>query len=897
MQLPTISPDNKTRDFIDVFGGYNHNIRIGENEFYDMENLCSDSYPLLAVRKKRDPVTSYYQSNTDVTGLLYRGAMYVIFRQNNLFHLVKDVNGENVWSGSWSSDDTTTKREIIPMGSRLVIIPDKLIVNLAADITLLKNIENEKKTLADVYVQPCNVEGEVLSIDYVGDTVPDTPVDGFVWLDTRVSPASLKKYYGSQATWQSFISSYVKIVGEDVSDLCATSRNLTAAATSDSKTVSVSETLVANSLVGRYVIIDDINTEITANTTSTITLKDKITCDANTTVYPEENRIAEGFKEGDGVKFSEFTENELTGLNQTAIVKKIYDDKKSLIITGSLTPVPNMNLLTARETFTATSDNDYFYFLCDSELAVHYFKDKYIKIGDNEPWLCTDSSAAQANSGNTVVAYTWEDVESITDVIKKVIVRKYGGGQSGTTIHLSNVYKSNAIPEESIADNEDVVYDTEAELKTLEGKTLRFGKNGKVATVVSAAIVPGGAGVSPQWNITLDKSVDVEAGTLVGAVEQVANDKYAVGLKFSGGSGKSIIDGEKSCPTLDTQYVQGYNRNKPLKLSRKMPQMDFVIESQNRLWGCRYGENNDGEFVNEIYCSKLGDPTNWQVYEGISTDSYAASCGTEGEWTGAFNYRGYPTFFKENNIHTVYGSNPPYQIKDIEARGVQKGSSESLAILNEVLFYKSIHGVCAYSGSLPEEISAPLGEEAYKNAVGCSYKGKYYIEMKDLLYDDAEDKENHIFLFVYDAKAGMWHKESALNADQLAAGDDNIFYNAQKTSSDTKKGIGKLFGSNEDDIEWYAETGLFGLSTPDKKYICKLALRLLLPPGSIMFISIQYDSTGDWERIGNITGYSITPFSISIKPRRCDHFRIRLEGTGDMKLYSISKSLKQGSDR
>ena len=38
-------------------------------------------------------------------------------------------------------------------------------------------------------------------------------------------------------------------------------------------------------------------------------------------------------------------------------------------------------------------------------------------------------------------------------------------------------------------------------------------------------------------------------------------------------------------------------------LYRTAPNMDYIIENGNRLWGCRYGENLKGEFVNEIYAS------------------------------------------------------------------------------------------------------------------------------------------------------------------------------------------------------------------------------------------------------------------------------------------------------
>ena len=47
-----------------------------------------------------------------------------------------------------------------------------------------------------------------------------------------------------------------------------------------------------------------------------------------------------------------------------------------------------------------------------------------------------------------------------------------------------------------------------------------------------------------------------------------------------------------------------------------------IVEMQNRLWCCSSDKN-------EIYCCKQGDERNWQAYsDGISTDSWAMTCGT-----------------------------------------------------------------------------------------------------------------------------------------------------------------------------------------------------------------------------------------------------------------------------
>ena len=53
MKYPTLPTQQSTRQMIDVFGGYNHNMRIGENEFFDMKNMTSDHYPILAPRTHR----------------------------------------------------------------------------------------------------------------------------------------------------------------------------------------------------------------------------------------------------------------------------------------------------------------------------------------------------------------------------------------------------------------------------------------------------------------------------------------------------------------------------------------------------------------------------------------------------------------------------------------------------------------------------------------------------------------------------------------------------------------------------------------------------------------------------------------------------------------------------
>jgi hypothetical protein len=325
----------------------------------------------------------------------------------------------------------------------------------------------------------------------------------------------------------------------------------------------------------------------------------------------------------------------------------------------------------------------------------------------------------------------------------------------------------------------------------------------------------------------------------------------------------------------------------PVKVERRMPNMDFVIESENRLWGCRYGVALNGDIVNEIYASKLGDFKNWNCFMGISTDSYVASLGTDGQFTGAIAHLGYPLFFKEGYMHKVYGNYPAnYQVQTTACRGVQKGCHRSLAIVNEILYYKSRSAVCAYDGSLPTEISYAFGDENYFNAAAGALGNKYYISMSD-----AADKWH---FFVYDTLKGMWHREDATQAACFCQARGDLYY-----IDYTDKQIKSVMGTGTKitaPVKWSATTGILGTDSPDKKYISRMDVRMQLEVGSVVSFYAEYDSSGVWEHLFTKTGQNLSSFAIPIRAKRCDHMRLRMDGEGGAKVFSICKTIEQGSD-
>ena len=419
---------------------------------------------------------------------------------------------------------------------------------------------------------------------------------------------------------------------------------------------------------------------------------------------------------------------------------------------------------------------------------------------------------------------------------------------------------------------------TYIKIKAVDGNGLNIGGYFEVGDGITISGIDAEVLRSISGEYISQKTVDQLKTLNSTMVIQAAGDDYIVVIGMLDEA--CVQDCSPQPPNGDYAY--------PISFSRRVPKMDFVIESGNRLWGCRYGVANNGEVVNEIYASKLGDFKNWNCFASISTDSYVATVGTDGPFTGAITHLGYPLFFKENFVHKVYGNYPAnYQIQTTACRGVQKGCSKSLAIVNETLFYKSRSAVCAYDGSLPVEVSSALGDVSYSDAVAGALGNKYYISMKD-----SEDYN----LFVYDTAKGMWHREDNTQAVEFCNCRGNLYYidYADKDIKMVREEANE--DAEEKPIEWKAITGIIGTDSPDKKYISSLVVRIMLEVGTTVRFSAEYDSSGEYEHLFTMSGTKLRSFSIPIRPKRCDHLRLKIEGKGMAKIYSICKTIEQGSD-
>lgn len=316
--------------------------------------------------------------------------------------------------------------------------------------------------------------------------------------------------------------------------------------------------------------------------------------------------------------------------------------------------------------------------------------------------------------------------------------------------------------------------------------------------------------------------------------------------------------------------------------------IDYAVECQNRIWACRYGANVYGDTVNEIYATELGTSDEWMNYTGDAAASYAASIGTPGAFTGAAVLGSYPYFFKEKCIHKVYvSSSGAHQIKTLDVPGVENGSFRSIVSFGDYLIYKGCDHVYLFDGSGVVNISDALGNVHYKNAIAGRSKELY------VMY--CEDDDGNKYIFTYNTEMKLWQRE--LINDKVTAmcehgGELIMALDSQKIIS--HKAITSEVDSEP--VRWMWESGEIGFEDADFKYICRLDFRVRLGFGSTFNVWIQYDSDERWISVARTSGDRPTPRTeiINIMPRRCEHFKFRIQGRGDFKLYTLQKIYEEG---
>lgn len=325
-------------------------------------------------------------------------------------------------------------------------------------------------------------------------------------------------------------------------------------------------------------------------------------------------------------------------------------------------------------------------------------------------------------------------------------------------------------------------------------------------------------------------------------------------------------------------------------VSMKIPQMDFIVEHNNRLWGCSSADH-------EIYCSKLGSAVEWGNYDGISTDAWAATVGSDGDFTGACVYANSVLFFKENCVHIVYGTKASnFTVSTIKLRGVQSGSGGSLCISDGLLYYKAPEGVFCFNGSAAHRIDSKLGGDITDTAV-MTADGRYIVMA-------AADGT----VYFYDKRYAAWY-ERRLSGVCSAHEINGRLYAVAKGNSG-KLTVIRLVGTDSDakkqaENSFEAVSGDIGRGKVFNIYKkLRAAVRYSRKNNEVPVLSLYVSGDGgEWKKAAEYNSTESKSEEITaapIIPLRCKTVRIKISGriSGDAYavLYGVYLDSEKGSE-
>ncbi len=383
-----------------------------------------------------------------------------------------------------------------------------------------------------------------------------------------------------------------------------------------------------------------------------------------------------------------------------------------------------------------------------------------------------------------------------------------------------------------------------------------------------------------------DFSLHFKEGDGIRVTGSVNNDGYYVIREIDGS--KLMFDENVFAKEINTSSVT---------ISRDVPELEYSFECNNRLWGV---------YNNAVYASALGDPFNFHVFDGISTDSFYKEIYSQGNFTGGISYGGCPVFFKEDMVYRVFGDMPSgFYLEMREMPGVSCGCSMSLANVNGCLMYAGSDGIYSYDSSYPVKISRKLGDFRPGRACGGSDGERYYISVSDFkgvysnlseMLEALDDKKT----FVYNTLTQTWHTiENEYVIERIESGNygssndkPNVFaldlYGRLFTLNDTLSGSPStvFFTGDYETVESEGITGVWEFDRPAR--LNRAVLSLSLPEGSILNLDVSYDGE-EFISAGELTGEGKGDrknYTLNMPLNRFSNCRLRFRSKGDFTLFS-----------
>lgn len=280
----------------------------------------------------------------------------------------------------------------------------------------------------------------------------------------------------------------------------------------------------------------------------------------------------------------------------------------------------------------------------------------------------------------------------------------------------------------------------------------------------------------------------------------------------------------------------------------------------------------------------------WGAYSGISTDSWAATVGTDGDFTGACVFNGCVLFFKEDCVHSVYGTKASnFTVTTYTVRGVQKGSAKSLCISEGLLYYKAPEGIFTFNGSASSRFDGKLCVDR-DSRTACGTADDRYIVMA--MSDGT--------VLYYDKLHNVWYNRTLPNVISM----HNFSGSLYAITKDSNKAMQKVMlttdvgmSARSEETAFEAVTGelcrgeLTSTSSYSRKAMHTVIKKLTMSVeewhqqgvSSVQFtVSVQYDG-GNWQTVYSYDGTAEEADNnvvtlIPTIPMRCQRLRIKISG-------------------
>ena len=329
----------------------------------------------------------------------------------------------------------------------------------------------------------------------------------------------------------------------------------------------------------------------------------------------------------------------------------------------------------------------------------------------------------------------------------------------------------------------------------------------------------------------------------------------------------------------------GTTKIQSIKLSRKLPFLDYVTVSGGRIWGCRAGFDANGNMVKRVYASAIGNPLVWTARVngfGIETD---IEC--DGAFGGICDMDGDVIVFEKSALTKIRVTEKGVTAKRYACEGIGEMANGSIATLGGEIYYKSKDAICSYNGSRVKCVSKSLGRVGIANSGSYAgvMNGKYYVT---LLLENGKKAVG-----VYDPKEDSWNIEddpgvrgfATRKGDLYAICEDTkgariLLWDYEHSSGEAKSYCVKDAGEC-DTAECAFEFAEIGKDSLGQIYPVKFSVRSRISLGEVR-VCLKYN--GEKTKTYMLGASDLGVYNIPIERKRADSVCVSFTGSGDFNI-------------